>query len=243
MDACITTSWDDGHRLDMKLAELLHKYNVPATFYIPIDYPRKKSLTDKEIEQIAESFDVGGHTYHHVRLSEIPTENARIEIEEGKKRLEDIVDREPLSFAYPYGAFNGAVAEMVKQAGYIGARNVNLLTRRWNNPFRMSTTVNAVDLSPIRYTRDSLSSPDISFFSFILKNNLLFKNWYEIAIRTLDFIITHGGTWHMWGHSWEIDIHDAWGRLEEILKKINDLPAEVHRVNNSQLLQMYCSTL
>jgi peptidoglycan/xylan/chitin deacetylase (PgdA/CDA1 family) len=243
MDTFITTSWDDGHRLDMKLADLLDKYDVPATFYVPIDYPRKKSLTDEEIRQMAGRFDVGGHTYHHIRLNKVPIENAGIEIREGRKRLGDILGNEPLSFAYPYGDFNGSVTEMVKQAGYIGARNINLLTRRWGDPFRMSTTVNAVDLSPFRYTRDSLSSPDISFFSFVLKNNLLFKSWYEIAIRTLDFIVAHGGIWHLWGHSWEIDVHDAWGTLEEILKKINDLPAEVRRVDNSQLLQMHGSRL
>ena len=31
----ITTSWDDGHPLDFKLAELLNKYNLKGTFYIP----------------------------------------------------------------------------------------------------------------------------------------------------------------------------------------------------------------
>ena len=36
MDILITTSWDDGHPLDLRLAELLHKYDVPATFYIPV---------------------------------------------------------------------------------------------------------------------------------------------------------------------------------------------------------------
>jgi peptidoglycan/xylan/chitin deacetylase (PgdA/CDA1 family) len=30
----VTTSWDDGHILDVKLSELLKKYNLKGTFYI-----------------------------------------------------------------------------------------------------------------------------------------------------------------------------------------------------------------
>ena len=31
----ITTSWDDGHQLDLRVAELLTKYRLHGTFYIP----------------------------------------------------------------------------------------------------------------------------------------------------------------------------------------------------------------
>ena len=31
----VTTSWDDGSRLDLKLAELLEKYGISGTFYVP----------------------------------------------------------------------------------------------------------------------------------------------------------------------------------------------------------------
>ncbi len=34
MKKIVTTSWDDGHKLDLKLAHLLQKYNMPATFYV-----------------------------------------------------------------------------------------------------------------------------------------------------------------------------------------------------------------
>ncbi len=32
----ITTSWDDGHPLDFRVAELLSKYGLRGTFYIPM---------------------------------------------------------------------------------------------------------------------------------------------------------------------------------------------------------------
>lgn len=234
----VTTSWDDGHRLDLRLAELLDKYDIPATFYIPINYADKKCLTNQEIKQIAKKFDVGGHTYHHADLTRLSAQNIKTEIVEGKKKLQEIVGREIFSLAYPYGLFNNTVVRIVKQTGFIGARNINLFTRCWTDPFRMSTTVNAVNLSPYRYVKDSLSSHDYRFFSFILKDKLLFKNWYELAIRTLDFIAVNGGIWHLWGHSWEIDSYDDWGVLEEVLKRVSVLPSEVNKVNNTQLLQI-----
>ena len=34
MKTLITTSWDDGNKLDIKVAELLDKYGMKGTFYI-----------------------------------------------------------------------------------------------------------------------------------------------------------------------------------------------------------------
>ena len=36
----VTTSWDDGHPLDVRLAELLSSYGVPGTFYLPLMYSK-----------------------------------------------------------------------------------------------------------------------------------------------------------------------------------------------------------
>ena len=47
----VTTSWDDGHKLDLKLAKLLKKYGVPATFYIAPNNRQwdKKDLLTKDL--------------------------------------------------------------------------------------------------------------------------------------------------------------------------------------------------
>ena len=33
----ITTSWDDGHPLDFRIAELLSEYRLRGTFYVPME--------------------------------------------------------------------------------------------------------------------------------------------------------------------------------------------------------------
>src|SRR4030042_2069858 len=105
-EAIITTSWDDGNPLDLKLAELLKKYDVPATFYIPLSYEKRGCMTPQQIREIARNFDVGGHSYHHIRLNKIPFSEAEKEVVESKKRLEEISGREGASFAFPFGDFN-----------------------------------------------------------------------------------------------------------------------------------------
>ena len=35
-EAILTTSWDDGHPLDLKLADLLARYPIPAALYVPL---------------------------------------------------------------------------------------------------------------------------------------------------------------------------------------------------------------
>src|SRR5438477_127046 len=39
IEPLLTTSWDDGHVLDFKVADLLSKYDLTGTFYIPRNAP------------------------------------------------------------------------------------------------------------------------------------------------------------------------------------------------------------
>lgn len=236
--AIVTTSWDDGHPLDLKLAEMLGKYDIPATFYIPIECAKRRCMNPDEIREIGESFDIGGHTYHHVDLTRISIKEAGKEIVESKVRLEEITGRESLSFCYPHGRFSDEVVNIVEQAGFMGARTVRSLTRSIKDPFKMDNTVHAANWWFAPYIKHSMASRDLRLFGFMLRSNLFFKSWDRIAIETLDFVIKNGGVWHLWGHSWEIDSNKDWGRLEEVLHRVGALSKQAIKVNNSQLLRM-----
>jgi hypothetical protein len=236
--AIITTSWDDGNPLDLKLAELLKKYDVPATFYIPIVYEKRGCMTPQQVREIAHSFDIGGHGYYHVRLNKIPSNEAEKGVVEGKKRLEEIIGREVFSFAYPYGNFNDDLIGIVKRADFIGARTVMLLSREINKPFQMATMVNARNWWFTHYLLHSLASQDLNLLLFVLRNNLFFKSWDQIALSTLDFVANNGGIWHLWGHSWEIEENGDWDRLEAVLNAINKRPKQIARMDNTQVLRM-----
>ncbi len=63
-----TTSWDDGTIHDLRLAELLTKYNLPATFYIAQKH-EYGFLQEKYIAELGQHFEIGAHTLNHVVLS------------------------------------------------------------------------------------------------------------------------------------------------------------------------------
>jgi len=238
-NAIITTSWDDGHPSDFKLVKLLQKYDVPATFYIPINNVERQGMTPQGIREIAQSFDIGGHAWHHVNLTHISPEEAETEIVDSKKRLEEIIGREVLSFCYPDGKFDDKVINLVKQAGFIGGRTTKLFTRSLNDTFKMGTMVYVKDLWFVNNLKRSAAALDPGLFYFLLKKNLFFEGWNRIAIETLNFVIENGGVWHLWGHSWEIDSNNDWGRLKEVLCQISMLRREVLKVDNSQLLRIW----
>jgi hypothetical protein len=47
--------------------------------------------------------------------------------------------------------------------------------------------------------------------------------------------INNGGTFHLWGHSWEIERLGLWGKFEEILRLLRDMPFT--RIDNAALGQ------
>jgi len=65
--------------------------------------------------------EFGSHTMTHPDLRSLPLEEARWQIRESKKRLEERLDRPVEAFAYPYGsgAYEPGIREMVREAGYL----------------------------------------------------------------------------------------------------------------------------
>lgn len=239
MQAIITTSWDDGYPSDLKLAELLKKYDIPATFYIPIGNVERVCMDAQQIREIARDFDIGGHGYHHVNLTTVPPEEAEREIMEGKSKLEQIIGREVLSFCYPCGSFNNEIISIVRGAGFIGARTVRLLSRSIKDAFRMDTTICATDTRFGYYAKSSIASRDPRLSYLMLRNKLFRKGWEQAALNTLDSVVKNGGVWHLWGHTWEIDENGDWAGLEKVLHGISLLSKWAFKMDNSQLIKVW----
>jgi peptidoglycan/xylan/chitin deacetylase (PgdA/CDA1 family) len=76
----------------------------------------------KEIREMREGgIRFGAHSVSHPRLTEISLAEARSEIGDCKKALEDGLGEEIPLFCYPYGFFNRTVRDFVEEAGYRGA--------------------------------------------------------------------------------------------------------------------------
>ena len=62
--------------------------------------------------------EFGGHTAGHSVLTTLPPDEARREIVENKRWIEEVLGRKIVSFAYPCGATSDEIVELVKAAGY-----------------------------------------------------------------------------------------------------------------------------
>lgn len=105
----ITASWDDGCASDVRVAELMAKYDIPTTFYWPVDWHSLahangyEPLEYTDALNLSASFDVGSHTITHRHLTKLPIPEAIYEIVHSKNMLEDLLSREITKFCPPRG--------------------------------------------------------------------------------------------------------------------------------------------
>ena len=232
-DVVVTTSWDDGHVKDMTLACLLDRYRLPATFYIaPLnrEIRRRERLLPTQVRQLANAFEIGGHTLTHVPLPAVAPSIAEHEIRAGRDALESITGTPVMTFCYPRGAFNHRHTAMVMAAGFILARTVERhSTALPTRPFEVPTTFHAYrHLSDVRaaWVRSG-RRPHRAWRHY--------WNWDDWAVHAFDRVLETGGVYHLWGHSWEIDERGDWRRLERVLAHISDRDG-VRYVANAELL-------
>jgi peptidoglycan-N-acetylglucosamine deacetylase len=233
-NAFVTTSWDDGHVLDMKLAGLLAKYNIKGTFYISLknrEFERKELLTADQIRLLSKYFEIGAHTLTHPRLSKISEFESKKEIEISKLYLEIITGKAVLSFCYPGGSYNLLHTKQVADAGYKFARTTKRFETKTNGKiYETATTVHAY-----RHWTDLI--PIIKLSRFNLKKFIeYYFNWDKLAIDLFDKSVTEGGVFHLWGHSWEIEKNHDWQRLTNVFEHLKS-SGNVTYVENRQIYE------
>lgn len=232
MTAIVTTSWDDGHRLDTRLAELLAGYQLPGTFYVSprdAEFDPGDRLADSEVASLAEGFEIGAHTLTHPRLTQLDKSAASKEITDSKAYLEDVTGHEVNSFCYPYGLFNSEHVEIVRQAGFRYARTVQrFATGTGAGPLQAPTTVHAyshrVDVP--QAIAHAKFNPAAAWD--------LYSHWDRMAERLFDEVLLTRGVFHLWGHSWEVDRNKDWAALRRVFDYISGRP-DVAYLTNGQL--------
>jgi hypothetical protein len=232
----ITTSWDDGHPLDFRLAELLEKYGLKATFYIPLQNPEREVMKPEAVKELGKTFEIGGHTLNHVKLDGYDEWLFEAEIRGSFTWLHDLLGKEPVSFCFPLGAYNQASIQAVFRYGYKVARTTELLslasfTRNMVSP----TSLQVYEHSSSTYLKHMLKRRKLIRIMKWLTGN----SWSSLPLlaeRFVSQVIKHEGCFHLWGHSWEIEQYHLWRKLEEIFKIISNHP-EISYVSNQGLVR------
>ena len=77
-------------------------------------------MTSKQIKELSASpfASIGSHSYYHNDLARININDAADELVRSKEYLENIIEKQVNSLAFPYGAYTPEVIESAKKAGY-----------------------------------------------------------------------------------------------------------------------------
>jgi peptidoglycan/xylan/chitin deacetylase (PgdA/CDA1 family) len=120
----IVLSFDDGYA-DFYTAAwpLLKKYHLGATVYLVVDFLGKPGyMSWQQVEELRDAgIDVGAHTLDHVDLAIQPLAQARRQIGDSRRILQQRLNLPVDSFAYPSGRFTKTTVQVVADAGFSSA--------------------------------------------------------------------------------------------------------------------------
>lgn len=230
----ITTSWDDGDRDDMKMADLLDRFHVRGTFYIARHY-RKKRLSASQIHTLSRRHEIGAHTLTHPDLTQLSRTQLIEEIAGSKRWLEDIIGKEVTMFCYPGGKYNDAVVQVVRESGFRGART----TDRGILSFVQDTY--RLGISMTAYPHLDMVDPVRSILARAgkwLPNACTDRAYPKLEGRLRERALEareKGTIFHLYGHSWANSRYNLWPALDRFLKAMADL-SDCTYVTNSELL-------
>lgn len=118
----VVLTFDDGYRdFYTDAFPVLKKYNVKATVYVvPGFFDQPNYMYTWQVKELAKAsfIELGAHTMHHVYLKDMAPIFAKPEIEQSKYKLEDLIHKPVVSFAYPYGAFDNSSIELSRMAKF-----------------------------------------------------------------------------------------------------------------------------
>ena len=231
----ITTSWDDGHPLDFRIADLLAKHGLRGTFYVPLENSRP-CLSPAQIRELSQTFEIGAHTVHHCVLTSVAEDKARAEIVQSKARLEQITGKPCSVFCFPKGRFSSGHVAMVGEAGFCGTRTVELLSFKQPD-FKhglavIPTTIQACPNPLSTYLRNSVKRLRYNALWTLLSCHRS-TDWASFALGLLRRVERTGGIFHLWGHSWEIEQYRQWEPLDRVFAAMSQVRGAF--VANSEL--------
>jgi len=214
----IEYSFDDGGVLDLKVADILEKYGLFATFYIIVDKIGKEGfLTWEQVRELEKrGHIIGSHTVTHPSdLKVLYDEPLHYEIQNSKDMIEAVLGHSISKFCYPRGRYDDRVKAFVAKVGYVEAR--------------------VTGKPGISVIKDKLAIPGtIHIFDRYEYGQ---QTVVEFAKSTIDRVKKEGGYINVWGHSTELERDHLWGVLEEVL----DYASKA--INNGKTLCIKCHDL
>ena len=223
----ITFSYDDGVKQDIRLIELFDKYGLKGTFNInsglfgrEMSFVREgKEISHLRIEKgdiarVYKEHEVAAHTLTHPNLTTLPEKEIIEQVERDRLALSDIVGYEVFMMAYPGGGVNNdeRVARVIRD--HTGIK----FARTTKSTYSFAPQADLYRFDPTVYQHGD----------GIARVRELAEKLFESDTEKLQLL-------YIWGHSFELDIHDDWAELEGLFRYISNRD-DVFYGTNSQVL-------
>lgn len=204
----IIQSWDDGIVDDIRVVEILRRYNATACFNLNIGLNRKQRMLSwkyqenevwrlslEEMPELYHGFEIASHSLTHPHLTRCSSQELRYEIEKSRSILQEMFSQPVDGFCYPFGDFNEAVKDALRAVGYRYARGV---------------------------AKSDDCIPPHDLFEFNPHCHFLDSDFWELYERAK----SRGSNYFFfWGHSYELVNEDMWRGFEQKITAISADPA------------------
>ena len=144
----VAITFDDGFRDNLTVAlPLLEKYRLPITLFVTAGFVgRDDYLSLEELREISRHplVTIGAHGLWHRHFTQLSIDDARFELVESRRLLEQMTGRVVDLMAWPYGECNAQLEELSDKCGYRASWSVwkgtNAKHSLWRVPLAVMTT-------------------------------------------------------------------------------------------------------
>lgn len=204
----VTTSFDDGHTFDRRVVEAFNAWGLKGTFNLNsaklqrTGKPAVESTTSNrtyldasEIAELYRGHEVAIHTVTHPWLDRLDASQIATEVLEDRKALEDLVGYPVRGMAYPFGAYDARVIEVLRGLGIVYSRTCENAANCFPaaEPLAWASTAH-------QYA----SGPTVPERFAALHGNARYS-----------------GVFYIWGHAFEFFDKNDWEGIERIYKPLS----------------------
>lgn len=201
----LTLSYDDGVVQDIRLMDIMNKHGLKGTFnigsgkYLPEDTVREKyygrmKLSEAKELYIGSGHEVALHAFTHPHLEKMNSPEIVQEIWEDRKHIEKTYGAIARGMAYPFGAYNETVKDVLRNCGVVYARTTR-------STYKFDFPTDWLELHPTCRHKDT--------------------RLMELADKFLASKAANSARmFYLWGHSYEFDDMDNWNVIEAFAEKM-----------------------
>ena len=102
----VLLTFDDGYQDFYDNAyPILKEYKYNATIFVPLD---KKEISDAQLLEMSNNgIDIESHTLSHASLNRVLSNSIlNLEVNDSMQKITNLLNKEPIAFAYPYCVYN-----------------------------------------------------------------------------------------------------------------------------------------